>query len=1091
MIIDETNQSGLGTGTDPVLLAYYTSAYNYDAPGRGRQAQSLAYSTDRGRTWQFYSGNPLIAIDPANNPEGYNANEFRDPKVFYYAPHDKWVMPLVLPLDHKVQFYQSTDLLSWSLMSEFGPGNSDSGMWEMPDLIPLPVDGDPANEKWVLALSVNGGTPYGGSGIQYFVGDFDGATFSADNLTPKTFSGGTAFEDFETDLAQWTLAGDAFSLAPADGRLTDRDGNPIQGAVTGYQGSGLINTFRRYDASVGVATSAPFTINSDYINLRVGGGQHPYYNRSRAGVLSHPDATLFETFDRANWGNWQASGDAFTDGSGQDSTSPFNGWYDGIGGIEGTSLLHSYRPAANGDAATGTLVSPSFTIDQGYLHFKIGGGFHPPGDPNGETLMKLVVNGVIERWATGFDANQLHWRSWNLAGLAGQTAHIEISDQNSGGWGQIQVDHILFSDDPALFLTANATLLYGFDGDGFDGWSASGTAFAGKPEHGGWTALPNFLGNSLVHSYNTDEGGDAATGTLTSPSFTLNQPYLNLLVGGGNKPAGHTDGEAQVKLMVGGQEVASSTGRDANVLDWHSWDLSAYLGQTAQLIISDQNTATWGQIQVDHIVASDAPIDQPATATLFEDFETALDQWTLSGDAHHFRVSQYHRCSDGEDLPEAGVEASFLVNSFYCGDEADGTLADVGFKDEATGSVTSPEFILDRNFIHLKMGGGQTMAAEVLVGGQVVASYQQPEDSWTLSWGRIDVSGLQGQTAQLRFTDNSTAGWGFFLVDHIAFSDAPYAPAAPTSEATAVNLVIDGQRVHTATGNNSEQLDWAVWDVSAWQGKTAQLEIVDFNSGGWGHLLVDDIRFSAEPAPDAARRADWVDWGKDFYAGITFHNYPGSAPAWLAWTNNWQYAGDIPTSPFRGAQSLVRTLGLVSTASGPALTQTPVGLDSLHLDTTPFSWSSAVTLADETVHFEDEFEAGTLLDIDWELEPQGAGKSGLRLRYGANHWVEVMYDADSQELAVDRSHSGQTGFSREFSGIHGAPVTLDGQGRVSVRMILDWSMVEVFAQGGQQVITDRIFPPQGEVLRLEAFARDGQATVHSLNVRRLESVWSD
>lgn len=52
-------------------------------------------------------------------------------------------------------------------------------------------------------------------------------------------------------------------------------------------------------------------------------------------------------------------------------------------------------------------------------------------------------------------------------------------------------------------------------------------------------------------------------------------------------------------------------------------------------------------------------------------------------------------------------------------------------------------------------------------------------------------------------------------------------------------------------------------------------------------------------------------------------------------------------------------------------------------------------------------------------------------------------------------------------------------------------MVEVFAQGGQQVITDRIFPPQGGVLQLEAFARDGQATVHSLNVRRLDSVWSD
>ena len=929
VVIDTDNQSGLGNGTDPVMLAYYTSAYNYDAPGRGRQAQSLAYSTDNGRTWSFYSQNPLIAIDPANNPNGYNANEFRDPKVFHYEPHDKWVMPVVLPLDHKVQFYQSTDFLNWSLMSEFGPANSDSGMWEMPDLFPIAVDGDSDNEKWVMALSVNGGTPYGGSGIQYFVGDFDGTTFTADNLTPKTYSGGSAYENFENGFGQWTLTGDAFGQEPASGALTDRTGNPIQGTVTGYEGTGLINTFRRHDQSVGVATSDPFTLTTDYINLRIGGGHHPFHNRSRAGILSHPGSELFESFDRDHWGAWQASGNAFTDTGGADSTSPFNGWYDGIDGIEGTSLLHSYRPDGGGDAATGTLVSPTFTVDRPYLHFKIGGGFHPPGDPNGETVIELIVDGSVRRWATGFDANVLHWRSWDLSAFQGQTAHIEISDQHGGGWGQIQVDQLVFSDEPAPYLAPRANLLFGFDGDDFEGWSATGTAFNNKPGHGGWNALPNFLGNGLVHSFNTDEGGDAATGTLTSPTFTLTQPFLNALVGGGNKPAGHPDGEARIKLMVNGQEVASATGTDANRLFWHSWDVTPYLGQSARLVISDQNTASWGQIQVDHITASDAPID------------------------------------------------------------------------------------------------------------------------------------------------------------------APYAPEAPRSEATAVNLLIDGQPVRTATGENSEQLDWAVWDVSDRQGETARLEVVDFNRGGWGHLLVDDLRFADTPAPDAARRADWVDWGKDFYAGITFHNYPGTSPVWLAWSNNWQYGGQIPTSPFRGTQSLVRSLGLTDAADGPVLTQQPVGIDSLRIDGTPFSWSSAVTLNNQTEPFGHAFEAGSLLDIDWVLEPQGAAESDLRLRYGAQDWVDVVYNADDQTLAIDRTNSGQTGFHPEFPGIHAAPVTLDSQGRVSVRLILDWSMMEVFAQNGRHNITDRFFPPQTETIHVEAFARDGQATVHALNVHRLTSIWAD
>ncbi|MYM21957.1 glycoside hydrolase family 32 protein [Duganella sp. FT135W] len=185
VVVDQANTSGLGESGRPAMIAMYTSVYPLAqqlASGQpvlaGTQAQSLAYSLDRGRSWTQYAANPVIALPPAPYTDQYR--EFRDPKVFWYAAGNKWVMVLVLPNLHKALLYSSRDLLHWHWMSEFGPSNAIGGAWECPDLIELTVDGDPNQRKWVLVMSLNPGGPAGGSGTQYFVGDFDGVKFSAD-----------------------------------------------------------------------------------------------------------------------------------------------------------------------------------------------------------------------------------------------------------------------------------------------------------------------------------------------------------------------------------------------------------------------------------------------------------------------------------------------------------------------------------------------------------------------------------------------------------------------------------------------------------------------------------------------------------------------------------------------------------------------------------------------------------------------------------------------------------------------------------------------------------------------------------------------
>lgn len=170
IVIDSLNTSGLGAEDRPPWVAVYTSAFKDASPHRGTQAQSLAYSMDEGMTWSKFPGNPVLTRDSKN---------FRDPKVLWYSGPNAsyWVMVAVEAQEQKVLFYRSPNLKDWDLLSEFGPANAIGGEWECPDLFPLPLDDNPSQVKWVLTVNINPGAVAGGSGGQYFIGDFDGIHF--------------------------------------------------------------------------------------------------------------------------------------------------------------------------------------------------------------------------------------------------------------------------------------------------------------------------------------------------------------------------------------------------------------------------------------------------------------------------------------------------------------------------------------------------------------------------------------------------------------------------------------------------------------------------------------------------------------------------------------------------------------------------------------------------------------------------------------------------------------------------------------------------------------------------------------------------
>ena len=163
-VIDKNNSAGYGKDA---MIAFYTSAS--DEHG---QIQCMAYSTDNGRTYTKYEKNPILT--PFDG-----LKDFRDPKVFWYEPAQKWYM--IVSADKNMRFYSSTDLKNWEYLSQFGEGYGvQPNQFECPDLIQLPVDGDKNKMKWVMIVNINPGCPFGGSATEYFVGDFDGKEFHCD-----------------------------------------------------------------------------------------------------------------------------------------------------------------------------------------------------------------------------------------------------------------------------------------------------------------------------------------------------------------------------------------------------------------------------------------------------------------------------------------------------------------------------------------------------------------------------------------------------------------------------------------------------------------------------------------------------------------------------------------------------------------------------------------------------------------------------------------------------------------------------------------------------------------------------------------------
>jgi fructan beta-fructosidase len=185
-VIDYENTSGFGSKENPAMVAIYTEHKN----DKSSQTQCLAFSLDQGRTFTKYEGNPVLDL---------HTPDFRDPKVQWVD--GQWLMTIALPDLHQISFYSSPNLKEWTHLSNFGPAAEIGGCWECPDLFKL-------GNKWVLIVSLNPGGYQIGSGTQYFIGEWNGKEFIADDTQ-------TRWLDYGRD----NYAGVTFNDAPDNKRI--------------------------------------------------------------------------------------------------------------------------------------------------------------------------------------------------------------------------------------------------------------------------------------------------------------------------------------------------------------------------------------------------------------------------------------------------------------------------------------------------------------------------------------------------------------------------------------------------------------------------------------------------------------------------------------------------------------------------------------------------------------------------------------------------------------------------------------------------------------------------------------------------------
>jgi sucrose-6-phosphate hydrolase SacC (GH32 family) len=610
-------------------------------------------------------------------------------------------------------------------------------------------------------------------------------------------------------------------------------------------------------------------------------------------------------------------------------------------------------------------------------------------------------------------------------------------------------------DGSALAAAADDLVLADFETDGYGPWQATGEAFGPGPAHG---ALPNqqpvpgFVGRGLVNSYFK---GDATTGTLTSPEFKIERRFINFLIGGGNHP-----GETCINLLVDGKVVRSTTGADAEQLEWATWDVAALTGRTARVEIVDRHTGGWGHVNVDQIVQSAAAQQEPIrTEPLYD--ETYRPQF------HFTARANWHNDPNGLVFYRGEYHLFFQHNP-----------SGINWGNMTWGHAVSRDLIHWRQLDHALFPDrlGTMFSGSAVVDWDNTAGFQQGKEKalvaiYTAAGDTSPESKGQPFTQCVAFSNDRGRTWTKF----------PQNPVLP----------------HILGGNRDPKVVWHApssrWIMALYKDATTFAFFASPDLKQWTHLHDIEVPGCGEcpdffemPVAGEPRTRKWVwtaanghylvgdfdgrkftpetgphieDWGKNYYAVQTYSDIPPNdgRRIQIAWMNGGRYPG----MPFNQQMSFPCELTLHRLPEGLRLARWPVKeIERL--------WTARRSLPHRNLLPGENPLAGItgeLLDLQAEIQLGDATEAGFTIRGEPVRYVR----ADKQLVCLGKT----------------APLDAP-EGRLRLRILVDRTSLEVFAQDGK-VSMSSCFVPKPREQNLECFARGGTARIIALDVRPLRS----
>lgn len=634
---------------------------------------------------------------------------------------------------------------------------------------------------------------------------------------------------------------------------------------------------------------------------------------------------------------------------------------------------------------------------------------------------------------------------------------------------------------------------------GYGDWVAAGEAFGVEPAAGplgGQMTVGGFSGERLVNSFHD---GDQTTGTLLSPPFEIARDFVSFLLGGGGHP-----GEIGAELLIDDEPVRTATGRDSEQLQWRSWDVREFRGRTARVRLFDRATGGWGHVLFDQLTLTDESRERPIVGRLEHYRQTPSYYRERYRPQYHF-TPEIHWMNDPNGLvffdgeyhlfyqhnPHAIEWGHMSWGHAVSGDLLHWKHLPIALHDEYGAMCFSGSAVAD----HANTSGFGTGDAPPLVAiytghghgrqTQDLAYSNDQGRTWTKYAGNpvLDLALADFRDPKV-FWHESTGRW-VMVVSLAADRRVQFYGSPNLREWT---LLSEFGPAGTPNKPNWECPDLFELPIENAAGETAWVLEADMGGGSiaggsGGEYFVGD--FDGERFTPISTESQWVDYGRDFYAPVSWNDVPDGRRLWIGWMNNWETALN-PTYPWRSAMSIPRELTLRRDDDERiVLCQRPVReLQSLRRTSVEVD---PTTLDDESKPLA---VRGQQLELFVEFEPGSAERFGIRVLKSGDQFTEIGCDAAAGAVYVDRTASGDVAWHAAFAGRHVGPLAAEEDGRVQLHVLVDSCSVEVFVGDGRTVLTDLVFPKSGADA-VELFAVGGDCRVTRCEAHRLGSVWHE